>query len=317
MLEQVQAIADEVGATLQRYMLDSAISDGDLASDSYRGLMDTLAQLEEAVHSGLAMDQADADQGLLRHLRSLPLLGARAQAFDVERAVLVERVLDLLHSARDMVEREAEPNLPVPDDLQRIADGWLDAAGRVESISARLPDLVDIEGWNGAASSRYGSVVAMQMLASDELQRLPRAVAEAYLGCRDLNRATLTAVDRSLGLALRRGLVGHCLPHLVGLYPRASRWAMVLADLLQQMQRMMSSSEEGSQAVCEKIQAARQQVAVVALGWPSGSLSGDGGERGHKGNEGGEGSQGHGGGQGKGTGSARGHGGGQGKGGGW
>lgn len=273
-LERLQGFADDIGATLRDYMVSTMISRADLASDRYRQLMGSLERVEASARHSLEADRIDAQTGLGLFIRNILSFGPRGREFAARRDELTSDVEHMLQRLRVVIATRAQPNLPVPDELQRLAQQWRQVAESAKTIEDRVPRLARVEGWSGQASSDYGTMVRQQIRATEELRPLPGIIAQTYMTCSNLNKAALSAVERQLRHTQLSGRMGDIIPRPFGLFPRAMHWRGVLTRLMPKLEEMMLSPVAGSRHVSSRLRQANESATVVREGWPTGTHGG-------------------------------------------
>ena len=272
----ITEIAEGVSQSLRSYMEDHRVTDAELASDSYRRIMETLAQLEERVAADWEADKRDVTDGFWWWLKKVFTLGYAARQFNARVRALKNDIDSSVVDIRQMIERQAEPNIPVPDQLDQASKQWHVAANRASEVNQLVPSLEQVNGWGGAASSTYGNMVGVQIEASKEFQNLPRVMSDSFAMYRDLNKAVLCAAERSMRFAMvqadqvKASLQNPVIRLFRGLYPLSENWESILKDLRVELESVFTVSDSGSNSVGAQLSGVREALAVTQKGWPSG-----------------------------------------------
>lgn len=264
-------LAARVSTSLTDYMQDHRITGDELASEQYKRLMETLAELERGVEADIAADRSEVGSGLLWLVTNLFSLGRRGREFDRRVRALIEEVRQLLAQVRSIIEQHAEPRLPVPDELLRVSQRWRGAAREAELVNRSVPQLRRVSGWEGWASSEYDTMVHVQSEASKEFQHLPEVLASSYAMYSNLNKAVLSAVERVIR---QFDVAAQAQPFRLftsGFYVRTAARRAALVQLLETLPGMLLISDNGSGSVSETLRRVRQATNVVRHGWPSGT----------------------------------------------
>ncbi len=268
--------AEGVSKSLRSYMSDRRITGEELASESYRRIMERLEQLEQRVQADWEADRRDITDGLWWWLKKVFTLGFAAQIFNSKVRALRRQLDNALADIRSKIESHAEPRLPVPDQLDKTSEMWRQASVRAQEINKQVLLLSKVMGWDGAASSTYGNMVDVQIEASKEFQHLPRVMSDSYAMYRDLNKAVLCAAERALRFAMVQAdqvdatLQNPFMRIFRGLYPLSNNWRAILDDLSAELDSVFSVSDSGSNSVASQLAAVRSALAVTQKGWPSG-----------------------------------------------
>jgi len=268
--------AKGVSESLRSYMSDRRITGEELASESYRQIMERLEQLELRVQADWKADQRDVHDDFWWWMKKVFTLGFAAQMFKGKVNRLKRQIDSALAEIRQKIESQAEPRLPVPDQLDKTSEMWHQAGLRAQEINKQVLILSKVMGWDGAASSTYGNMVGVQIEASKEFQNLPLVMSDSYAMYRDLNKAVLCAAERTLRFAMMQAdqveasLQNPFIRFFRGLYPLSNNWRAILDDLNAELDSVFSVSDSGSNSVGSQLAAVRNALAVTQKGWPSG-----------------------------------------------
>lgn len=272
----ITEMAEGVSKSLRSYMSERRITGAELASDSYRRIMERLEQLEQRVQADWEADGRDTTDGVWWWLKKLRTFGGAALSFESRVRNLRRHLDNTLADIREKIESQAEPRLPVPDQLDKTSELWRQASVRVEEVNKQVLTLGKVMGWGGAASSTYGNMVEVQIEASKEFQHLPRVMSDSYAMYRDLNKAVLCAAERALRFAMVQAdqvdaaLDDPLVRLLRGMYPLSNNWRAILDDLSAELDSVFSVSDSGSNSVGSQLDSVRSSLTVTQKGWPSG-----------------------------------------------
>lgn len=268
--------AKGVSESLRSYMSDRRITGEELASESYRQIMERLEQLEQRVQADWEADRRDVNGGFWWWMKKVFTLGLAAQIFNNKVKRLKREIDSALAEIRQKIESQAEPRLPIPDQLDKTSEMWHQAGLRAQEINKQVLILSKVMGWDGAASSTYGNMVGVQIEASKEFQNLPLVMSDSYGMYRDLNKAVLCAAERTLRFAMmqadqvKASLQNPVIRLFRGLYPLSNNWRAILDDLNAELDSVFTVSDSGSNSVGSQLASVRNALAVTQKGWPSG-----------------------------------------------
>lgn len=269
----VNTAADFAG-TVGQQLNDYTAKYGDrAASAEYQKLGQALNDLEEALESAIAMDKAQADSFWMEAKAFLRdgfnYWGEKAK-FDAAVAAIVDGARAAMGKIRALVEKEAIPKIPLPDELTAVSERWRAVASEAETVTGRVPELQSVEGWAGSAYERYRTMTGVQVEACKEYVNMPRALTRAYASAADLNKAVLSVVYREITGA--RSASAQCyVPQEGRYYVHTASMRNTLEQCLGRLPEALGVAEAPSSSLGSELSQVRSAPVVISGGWPSGA----------------------------------------------
>lgn len=239
----------------------------------YKKIPDILDQLEAALDSAISTDEAHAG-GFWSEMKMFMRDGfnywSEKKRFDNDVNDLVSTARSLMAEIRSLVEAEAEPKIPVPDDVMDIATRWDQVANATQTVSGTIPKLKNIDNWSGTAYEQYQTMADVQIEATKEYGNLPGLLAQAFKDTADLNKAVLSVVHERLSGALANSQMCYAAPD-GRFYVNTANVSSALQTCATNLPDALDAGEAAAEAMAEAIADSRSATVVIQSGWPSGT----------------------------------------------